>query len=95
MRIKTRLSGIRGRIFRCRLGNWFGTEMRRYDGDWGESGERPPYWNIRLREANSSSGREREREKDRDWRNGRLATRESFSDFVQFDRLSGILSSFY
>lgn len=38
---------------------------------------------------------EREREKDRDWRNGRLATRESFSDFVQFDRLSGILSSFY
>lgn len=37
MRIKTRLSGIRGRIFRCRLGNWFGTEMRRYDGDW-ESG---------------------------------------------------------
>lgn len=38
--------------------------MRRYDGDWGESGERPPYWNIRLREANSSSGRERKREKE-------------------------------
>lgn len=39
--------------------------MRRYDGDWGESGERPPYWNIRLREVNSSSGRERERERQR------------------------------
>lgn len=24
--------------------------------------ERPPYWNIRLREANSSSGRERKTE---------------------------------
>lgn len=45
MRMETRLSGIRGRIFSCRLGNWFETEMRRYDGDWASESElrRPPY----------------------------------------------------
>lgn len=57
-------------------------------GRVGSERKRPPYWNIRLREANSSSGIER----DRDWQNGCLATRESFSDLVQFDRLSRILS---
>lgn len=44
MRMETRLSMIRGRIFNCRLGNWFETEMRRYDGDWASESElrRPP-----------------------------------------------------
>lgn len=45
MRMETRLSGIRGRIFSCRLGNWFETEMRRYDGDWASESQlrRPSY----------------------------------------------------